>query len=135
MMPALVCALWISLAASLYLVLSRDTLRCVIGLGLMGNAVNLLLLASGRLQYTQPAIVPPGESALTLAANPLPQALVLTAIVIGFALLCFSLVVVMAIAERSGKDDLLLLRYTEPKDTAPVAPPFLEEEKETPWQP
>jgi multicomponent Na+:H+ antiporter subunit C len=72
---------------------------------------------------------------LTLAANPLPQALVLTAIVIGFALLCFSLVVVMAIAERSGKDDLLLLRYTEPKDTASVAPPFLEEEKETPWQP
>jgi multicomponent Na+:H+ antiporter subunit C len=88
MIWAVACALWITLAAGLYLALSRDVLRCVVGLALLGSAVNLLLLAAGRLGSAQPAVVELGERVLQAAANPLPQALVLTAIVIGFALIC-----------------------------------------------
>ena len=50
------------------------------------------------------------------AANPLPQALVLTAIVIGFALMCFALVLVMQLVRRVGTDDALALRLVEPAD-------------------
>lgn len=129
MIPAFICAMWLTLTTGVYLLLSRDILRCVIGLGLMGNAVNLLLLVSGRMPYLEPAVIPSGENMLKAAANPLPQALVLTAIVIGLALLCFSLVLVLAIAERSGEDDLSALRHTEPKATKPLRPPFLREGK------
>jgi multicomponent Na+:H+ antiporter subunit C len=48
------------------------------------------------------------------AANPLPQALVLTAIVIGFALVCFSLALVLRLIQRTGIDDALALRQAEP---------------------
>ena len=120
-------ALWVSLVAGLYLAQSRDVLRVVIGLVLLGNAVNLLLLAAGRLASAQPAVVPAGLTALSGAANPLPQALVLTAIVIGFALACFALVLVMQLVRELGTDDALALRLTEPEPTDPVKPPLTPE--------
>jgi multicomponent Na+:H+ antiporter subunit C len=123
MIWAVACALWITLAAGLYLALSRDVLRCVVGLALLGSAVNLLLLAAGRLGSAQPAVVELGERVLQAAANPLPQALVLTAIVIGFALICFALVLVMQLVQRVGTDDALSLRLVEPEPVDPVKPP------------
>ena len=62
--------------AGVWLVLSRDWLRTVIGISLLGHAVNLILLSSAGPD----------------AADPLPQALVLTAIVIGFGLQAFLLI-------------------------------------------
>lgn len=121
---AVAFGLWITLAAGLYLTLSRDVLRCVVGLALLGSAVNLLLLAAGRLGPSQPAVIEVGAQALQGAANPLPQALVLTAIVIGFSLMCFALVLVMQLVERVGTDDALGLRLVEPVPTDPVKPPF-----------
>lgn len=124
MIWAVACGLWITLTVGLYLALSRDVLRCVVGLALLGSAVNLLLLAAGRLGPHQPAVIPAGEQALeAAAANPLPQALVLTAIVIGFALMCFALVLVMQLVRRAGTDDALALRWVEPPATDPVKPP------------
>lgn len=117
------CALWITLAAGLYLCLSRDVLRCVVGLALLGSAVNLLLLAAGRLGATQPAVIEAGSRVLGDAANPLPQALVLTAIVIGFALMCFALALVMLLVRIARTDDALALRLVEPEPTDPVKPP------------
>ena len=123
MIWAVAFALWVTLAAGLYLTLSRDVLRCVVGLALLGNAVNLLLLAAGRLGSAQPAVIVSGAEALQGASNPLPQALVLTAIVIGFALMCFALVLVMQLVRQVGSDDALALRLVEPEPDEPVKPP------------
>jgi multicomponent Na+:H+ antiporter subunit C len=123
-------ALWVVLAAGLYLALSRDVLRCVVGLALLGNAVNLVLLAAGRLDSTQPAVIEVGRQTLQHAANPLPQALVLTAIVIGFALMCFALVLVMQIVRRVGTDDALALRLVEPEPIDTVKPPTAADQAE-----
>jgi multicomponent Na+:H+ antiporter subunit C len=121
---AVAFALWITLAAGLYLALSRDVLRCVVGLALLGSAVNLLLLVAGRLGPAQPAVIAVGGQVLQGAANPVPQALVLTAIVIGFALMCFALVLVMQLVRRVNADDALALRLVEPEPTDPVKPPL-----------
>jgi multicomponent Na+:H+ antiporter subunit C len=93
-------------AASVYLMLSRHVVRFLFGLVLFSNAVNLLLFAAGRVLWGEPPLVPDGASApLEAVANPLPQALILTAIVIGFGLLVFAL----ALAYRS----YYVLRTTE----------------------
>lgn len=130
MIWALAFAVWVTLAAGIYLMLSRDVLRSVVGLALLGSAINLLLLASGRLGSMQPAVVEAGSTVLGESANPLPQALVLTAIVIGFALMCFALVLVRQLVQRAGADDALQLRLVEPEPTDPVKPPMAVDEPE-----
>jgi len=71
---------------SVYMVLSRNVARLLLGLSLMTTAVNLVLFQLGRNRSAQPPIIPKGETTLTGAADPVPQALILTAIVIGMAL-------------------------------------------------
>ena len=104
MIWAVAFALWITLTAGLYLALSRDVLRCVVGLALLGSAVNLLLLAAGRLGSAQPAVIEAGGRVLQEAANPLPQALVLTAIVIAFAMTAVSIVIAIRSRADNGSD-------------------------------
>lgn len=83
-------------AAAAYLLLARDLPRVLLGFVLLGNAANLSIFAAGRIGTMTPPLVEYGALALTAdAANPLPQALVLTAIVIGFGLAAFALVLVM----------------------------------------
>ncbi|MEB4801061.1 Na+/H+ antiporter subunit C [Acinetobacter soli] len=96
----LASAIGLLVATGIYLILRARTYPVVLGLAMMGYAVNLFLFAMGRLQTNSPAV-------LTETANvtdPLPQALVLTAIVIGFATTAF--VVQLAIRSRyeSGTD-------------------------------
>lgn len=123
-MTALIAlAIFVTVTAGLYLALSRDVFRCVIGLALLGAAANLVLFAAGRLGSPMPAVVPVGEQILTDAANPLPQALVLTAIVIGFALVCYSLVLLLRLMRDARTDDALALRHAEPIPDDPVKPP------------
>ena len=77
----LASAIGLLTATGIYLILRARTFPVVLGLAMIGYAVNLFLFAMGRIQISSPAI-------LTEASNvtdPLPQALVLTAIVIGFA--------------------------------------------------
>jgi multicomponent Na+:H+ antiporter subunit C len=82
-------------AAGVYLLLRRSLLRMVFGLVLLSNAVNLLVFSMGRVARLAPPLVPEGLDAPPgLTANPLPQALVLTAIVIGFGLVAFALALV-----------------------------------------
>ncbi|MBI3772723.1 MAG: NADH-quinone oxidoreductase subunit K [Gammaproteobacteria bacterium] len=114
MIWAVALALGIVIAAGTYLALSRDMMRCLIGLALIGSGVNLLVFAAGRLVTHVPPIILDGEAQLGAAANPLPQALVLTAIVIGFALLCFSLVLAVRLMLTTGIHDTLQLRAAEP---------------------
>ena len=82
-------------ACGVYLLLRARTFPVVLGLTLLSYAVNLFLFAMGRLSIGIPAIIEPGR---TQMADPLPQALVLTAIVIGFGMTAF--VVVLALRAR-----------------------------------
>jgi multicomponent Na+:H+ antiporter subunit C len=70
----------------LYMVLSRNLVRMLLGLSLLTSAVNLVLFQAGRIRSAQPPLIVEGADRLHDSADPLPQALVLTAIVIGFAL-------------------------------------------------
>lgn len=82
--------------AAVYLFLARDLPRVLIGFVLLGTAANLAIFASGRVGSMTPPLVAPGASALVPhAANPLPQALILTAIVIGFGLAAFALMLIV----------------------------------------
>jgi multicomponent Na+:H+ antiporter subunit C len=112
-----------SVTAGVYLALSRDVFRIVIGLAVLGAAANLVLYAAGRLGSPNPAVIAQGSQVLADAANPLPQALVLTAIVIGFALVCFSLVLLLRLMRDAGTDDAAALRHAEPVPDDPVEPP------------
>lgn len=122
MIWALALAIGATVAAGVYLALSRDLLRCVIGVSLIGAAANLVVFAAGRVGTMAPPVIAGSETVLTAAANPLPQALVLTAIVIGFALTCFSLVLVLAVKQRTGAADSQQLREAEPQSGADGKP-------------
>ncbi len=101
-------------AASVYLMLARSLLRFLFGLILLTNAANLLIFAGGRLTGAAPPLIPEGaEAPLDEVANALPQALVLTAIVIGFGLFAFALVLVMRAHAVLGTLDTDALREAE----------------------
>lgn len=79
-------------AIGIWMMLDRGLLRVVLGVIVLGNGVNLAVFSAGRLDGRAAAFVTEA-GAPAFAANPLPQALVLTAIVIGFALFVFALAV------------------------------------------
>ena len=83
----------------LYMVLSRHLVRLLLGLSLLTTAVNLAVFQAGRIRSVQPPLIPVGAERLGDSADPVPQALVLTAIVIGFALT----VVLAALALRAWR--------------------------------
>ncbi|QLF71006.1 NADH-quinone oxidoreductase subunit K [Peteryoungia desertarenae] len=84
------------MGAGVYLLLSRHMMRILFGIVLLSTAANLLIFVSGGLQFTAPPVIPAGQQTLgDEAANPLPQALILTAIVIGFALVSFAAALVL----------------------------------------
>ncbi|TVR10898.1 MAG: cation:proton antiporter [Salinarimonadaceae bacterium] len=98
----------------LYLMLSRHFMRVILGLALMTNGAILMIFFSGRLGSMMPAIIPFGDTALAFdAANSLPQALVLTAIVIAFALTAFTAVLAVAAYRRFGGLDIARIRAAE----------------------
>lgn len=102
--------------AAVYMLLSRSLIRMLLGLTLLGNAVNLTILVAGRLTRAVPPIVPPGfDAPVADSANPLPQALILTAIVIGFAMFAFLLVLAYRAYASLDADDTDQLRIAEPK--------------------
>ena len=84
-----------------YLILRARTFPVVLGIMLLGYGVNLFLLAMGRISETTPPIIVP---AATRYADPLPQALVLTAIVIGFGMAAFLVVLALRARIDTGTD-------------------------------
>jgi len=105
----------ILVAASVYLMLGRNLLRFVFGLVLLSNAANLTIFASGRLVRANPPLVPDGLSAPPeIVANALPQALILTAIVIGFGLLAFALALMLRAYRTLGTLNSDDMRDAEP---------------------
>lgn len=95
-------------ASGVYLVLRARTFPLVLGLTLLSYAVNVFLFAMGRLQIGQPAIISPDAMAYT---DPLPQALVLTAIVIAFGMTAFLIVLALKARSELGNDHVDGLIY------------------------
>ncbi|MEJ6078385.1 Na+/H+ antiporter subunit C [Vibrio sp. 1-Bac 57] len=87
-------------ACGIFLMLRGHTFTLVIGLTLLSYAVNLFLFASGGLTIGAPAVLNSSEN----YADPLPQALVLTAIVIGFAMTAFAVILAMRGRADLGSD-------------------------------
>ncbi len=104
-------------AGSIYLMLSRNLVRFIFGLTLASNAVNLLIFSTGQVarQGSAPPLIPAGQITLgQVVANALPQALVLTAIVIGFALLTFVFVLFYRAGEALQTVNTEQMRVAEP---------------------
>ncbi len=91
--------------AGVWLVLRTRTFQVVMGLTLLSYAVNLFIFSMGSLRIDKPPIVTPGVPGdLEHYTDPMPQALVLTAIVISFATTALFLVVLLASRGLSGTD-------------------------------
>jgi multicomponent K+:H+ antiporter subunit C len=88
-------------ACGVYLLLRARTFPVVLGLTLLSYAVNLFLFASGRLTMGAPPII---RDQATAYADPLPQAMVLTAIVIGFAMTAFVIMLSLKARAELGND-------------------------------
>jgi multicomponent Na+:H+ antiporter subunit C len=94
-------------AAGFYLLLRRQLAQLIIGLGLLSNGTNVLIFAAGGLTRSRPPVVPAGaDRLLPPYADPVPQSLILTAIVIGFGVLAFSLVLAHRVHQSLGTDDV-----------------------------
>ena len=111
----------VMVAASVYLILDRNLIRFIFGLVLAGNAINLLIFAVGRLDSQRPPLIPVhATAAQETLANALPQALVLTAIVIGFALLSFVFVLFYRAYQELGTVDTEQMRVAEAHTDDPL---------------
>ena len=98
-------AIGVMASAGVWLVLRPRTFQVLIGLSLLSYAVNLFIFSVGSLSVDREPIVRPGLAAdLASYTDPLPQSLVLTAIVIGFATTALFLVVLLALRGLSGGD-------------------------------
>jgi len=104
----------ILVSAGVYLMLERHLLRLLFGLILLSSAVNIAIFAAGRLTPAAPPLIDPSAVLPPEgAANPLPQALILTAIVIGFGLLVFTLMLFYRAYVETGSADLDELTHSE----------------------
>ena len=98
-------AIGVLVAAGVWLVLRPRTFQVLIGLSLLSYATNLFIFSVGSLSVDREPIVQPGLPAdLLNYTDPLPQSLVLTAIVIGFATTALFLVVLMTLRGTTGTD-------------------------------
>lgn len=92
-------------ASGIWLLLRPRTFQVIVGLCLLSYAVNLFIFSMGRITLGMPPIMPKGGFVNPTAyADPLPQALVLTAIVISFATTALFLVVLIASRGLTGTD-------------------------------
>lgn len=126
---AIICG--VLLTASVYLMLSRSFVRIILGLAIISNAVNLLIFLMGRLVREVPPIIPAHDAVLGAgAANPLPQALILTAIVISFAFFAFALILAYRARQELSTIDTNAMRAAEPIGETPLMLETLSRERE-----
>ncbi|MGE9290178.1 MAG: Na+/H+ antiporter subunit C [Puniceicoccales bacterium] len=101
-------------ATGVYCLLRRSIVKLVIGIVLIGHGANLLVFSAGGLLAGRPPIVESGSTAPPAPyGDPLPQAMVLTAIVIGFGLTAFALTLVHKAEEAVGEDDINAFNNTD----------------------
>ncbi len=101
-------------AAGIYMILRRSLVKILVGLLLLGYAVNLLLFNSAVLVPGRPPLIPAGQTVPPeISADPLAQALILTAIVISFGVTAFVVVLIRQAYQVVGTDDLNEMRCTD----------------------
>jgi len=111
LMPFVIGAL---VAAGVYLMLQRSLAQLVIGLGMLSNAVNLAIFTLAGISRGRAPIIGEAQTSLTGSfADPVAQALILTAIVIGFGTLAFGLVLVMRVYQQTGTTSLDEMKDSE----------------------
>ena len=116
METALTALVGLFYAVSIYMMLSKHIIRVLLGIAIFGNAVNLTIFTAGRVLREVPPIIPEGMSTLeAVTANPLPQALILTAIVISFSFFAFLLVLAYRAYQELGTDNTDEMRVAEPE--------------------
>ncbi|MFL0506889.1 Na(+)/H(+) antiporter subunit C [Ureibacillus sp. 179-F W5.1 NHS] len=105
---AFVCGLLFM--AAIYLILSKSLLRIIIGTGLLSHGAHLLILTMGGFKGSAPPVLSDG---ITDFVDPLPQALILTAIVISFGVTAFFLVLAYRAYQEIKTDDMTLMKGSE----------------------
>lgn len=104
-------------ASGIYLILKRSMVRLLLGIILLGNGTNILIFLLGNIVKAKPPII--GANFKVLAdvyADPIPQALILTAIVISFGLTSFAIVLLKRVYALINTDDLDNLNTPEEED-------------------
>ncbi|WP_107038868.1 Na+/H+ antiporter subunit C [Brumimicrobium mesophilum] len=101
-------------AAGIYLILRRSLVKLIIGIVILGNGVNLLIfLMGGLVKGNPPLILSEGKALEGLYADPVPQALILTAIVISFGLQSFAIVLIKRAYKVLKTDDIDTMNKTD----------------------
>lgn len=114
MQVLLAIAIGLLYAAGIYMILRRSLVKLIIGLILLGNGVNLLIFLLGRITKGSPPIIEEGMKTFEGAyADPVPQALILTAIVISFGLQSFAIVLIKRVYKVVKTDDMDQLSINE----------------------
>ena len=114
MEPLYITVIGVMAAVAAYLLMSRNMLRMVLGLLLLSNAANLTIFVAGRLGSNVPPLITGDDITIAVSANPLPQALILTAIVISFSLVVFTVVLLQKAYQRLRLVDTEKMRQSEP---------------------
>lgn len=110
-MEFIICILaGILFAAGIYNILQKQMLRIIIGTGLISHGAHLFILTMGKLKRGKPPILTEGVTKYT---DPLPQALILTSIVISFGITSLILVLAYRMAQKNDTDNMDELRGTE----------------------
>ncbi|MDJ0864679.1 MAG: sodium:proton antiporter [Myxococcota bacterium] len=104
MLPVVAVAVFLLVTVGVFLLLHRSLLRVVLGLGCLSHAVNLLVLSGGRWGRAAPLAV--GGVRVEDLADPVPQAFVLTAIVISMAFTLYLLAAMATKARRGGVPEI-----------------------------
>lgn len=114
MEPIMALAIGLLYATAIFMMLRRSIVKLVIGLLLLSNGANLLIFTTAGMTRGAPPLIPEGAmQPLGEVADPLPQALVLTAIVIAFGVLAFAVVLIRRAYEVVKADDLDKMKDTD----------------------
>jgi len=101
-------------AGAFYMLMRRSLVKLIFGLVMIGHASNLFIFTLGRISKAKAPFIPEGAETITGAySDPLPQALILTAIVIGFGIQAFAIVLIKRVYQETGTDDLDTLTSTD----------------------
>ncbi len=104
-------------ASAIYMILRRSIIKLIIGLAFLAHACNLLIFTMATVVRGKAPLIEEGEKYITeTVADPLPQALVLTAIVIGFGVMAFAIVLIEQVYQTVGIGDAIELKEYEDDD-------------------
>ena len=114
MEPLMAVLVGVMFAAAVYMMLRRSIVKLIIGLILLSNAANLLFFTAAGMTRGAPPLIPEGaEGPAGAVGDPLPMALILTAIVIAFGVLAFALVLINKAYQVVQADDLDQMKDTD----------------------